>query len=124
MSLTYSKGRLQRAATRGDGTTGEDVTANVRTIRSVPLSITPAKGLPEVFEVRGEVYFPIAAFEKLNREMEAAGRPRFVNPRNTAAGSVRQIDANVTAGRDLQTFMYTLDPAGATKAQWEVLNTL
>ena len=124
ISLTYSKGRLQRAATRGDGTTGEDVTANVRTIRSVPLAVTPAKGLPELFEVRGEVYFPIAGFEKLNREMEAAGRPSFVNPRNTAAGSVRQIDPNVTAGRDLQTFMYTLDPAGATKAQWEVLNTL
>ena len=124
ISLTYSKGRFQRAATRGDGTTGEDVTANVRTIRSVPLAVTPAKGLPELFEVRGEVYFPIAGFEKLNREMEAAGRPRFVNPRNTAAGSVRQIDPNVTAGRDLQTFMYTLDPAGATKAQWEVLNTL
>jgi DNA ligase (NAD+) len=124
ISLTYAKGRLQRAATRGDGTTGEDVTANVRTIRSVPLAVTPAKGLPEIFEVRGEVYFPIAGFEKLNREMEAAGRPRFVNPRNTAAGSVRQIDPNVTASRDLQTFMYTLDPAGATKAQWEVLNTL
>jgi DNA ligase (NAD+) len=124
ISLTYAKGRLQNAATRGDGTTGEDVTANVRTIRSVPLAVTPAKGLPELFEVRGEVYFPIAGFEKLNREMEAAGRPRFVNPRNTAAGSVRQIDPNVTAARDLQTFMYTLDPAGATKSQWEVLNTL
>ncbi len=124
MSLTYAKGRFQRAATRGDGTTGEDVTANVRTIRSVPLAVTPAAGLPDVFEVRGEVYFPIAGFEKLNREMEAAGRPRFVNPRNTAAGSVRQIDPTVTAGRDLQTFMYTLDPAGATKSQWEVLNTL
>ncbi|TMC36191.1 MAG: NAD-dependent DNA ligase LigA [Chloroflexi bacterium] len=124
MSLTYAKGRLQRAATRGDGTTGEDVTANVRTIRSVPLNITPAKGLPDVFEVRGEVYFPIAGFEKLNREMEAAGKARFVNPRNTAAGSVRQIDPNVTAGRDLQTFMYTLDPAGPAKSQWDVLNTL
>ncbi len=124
MSLTYAKGRLQRAATRGDGTTGEDVTANVRTIRSVPLAITPAAGLPDVFEVRGEVYFPIAGFEKLNREMEAAGKPRFVNPRNTAAGSVRQIDPNVTASRDLQTFMYTLDPAGPCKSQWEVLNAL
>ncbi len=124
MSLTYAKGRLQRAATRGDGTTGEDVTANVRTIRSVPLAITPAKGLPDLFEVRGEVYFPIAGFEKLNREMEAAGKPRFVNPRNTAAGSVRQIDPNVTASRDLQTFMYTLDPAGPAKSQWDVLNTL
>src|SRR5215471_8420088 len=124
MSLTYTGGRLQRAATRGDGTTGEDVTANVKTIRSVPLTVTPARGLPETFEVRGEVYFPIAGFEKLNREMEAAGKARFVNPRNTAAGSVRQIDPNVTASRDLQTFMYMLDPAGATKAQWEVLNTL
>ena len=124
MSLTYAKGRLQRAATRGDGAVGEDVTANVRTIRSVPLAITPAKGLPDVFEVRGEVYFPIAGFERLNREMEAAGKPRFVNPRNTAAGSVRQIDPNVTASRDLQTFMYTLDPAGPCKSQWDVLNTL
>ena len=124
MSLTYAKGRLQRAATRGDGTVGEDVTANVRTIRSVPLSVTPAKGLPDLFEVRGEVYFPIAGFEKLNREMEAAGKPRFVNPRNTAAGSVRQIDPNVTASRDLQTFMYTLDPAGPAGSQWDVLNTL
>ncbi len=124
ISLTYAKGRLQRAATRGDGTTGEDVTANVRTIRSVPLAVSPAKGLPDLFEVRGEVYFPIAGFERLNREMEAAGKPRFVNPRNTAAGSVRQIDPNVTAGRDLQTFMYTLDPAGPAKSQWNVLNTL
>src|SRR5207245_11672351 len=90
----------------------------------VPLAGTPAKGLPEVFEVRGEVYFPIAGFEKLNREMEAAGKPRFVNPRNTAAGSVRQIDPNVTAARDLQTFMYTLDPAGPCKSQWDVLNAL
>ncbi len=124
ISLTYSKGRLQRAATRGDGTIGEDVTANLRTIRSVPLTVTPAKGLPDLFEVRGEVYFPIAAFERLNREMEAAGKPRYVNPRNTAAGSVRQIDPNVTAGRDLQTFMYTLDPAGPALSQWDVLNTL
>ncbi len=124
ISLTYAKGRLQQAATRGDGTTGEDVTANVRTIRSVPLSVTPARGLPELFEVRGEVYFPIAGFERLNREMEAAGKPRFVNPRNTAAGSVRQIDPNVTAGRDLQTFMYMLDPAGPCQSQWDVLGAL
>jgi DNA ligase (NAD+) len=124
INLTYAKGRLQRAATRGDGTIGEDVTANVRTIRSVPLAVTAAKGLPDLLEVRGEVYFPIAGFEKLNREMEAAGKPRFVNPRNTAAGSVRQIDPTVTASRDLQTFMYTLDPTGPAKSQWDVLNTL
>jgi DNA ligase (NAD+) len=124
INLTYERGRLQRAATRGDGTVGEDVTANVRTIRSVPLTITPSKGLPDTFEVRGEVYFPIAAFEKLNREVEASGRQRYVNPRNTAAGSVRQIDPSVTAGRDLQTFMYTLDPAGQARSQWEVLGDL
>ena len=124
ISLTYDKGRLKRAATRGDGTVGEDVTANIRTIKSVPLSITPVAGLPDVFEVRGEVYFPIASFEKLNREMEAQGKPRFVNPRNTAAGSVRQIDPNVTKSRDLQTFMYMLDPAGPCRSQWEVLRTL
>src|SRR5467141_3655966 len=105
ISLTYSKGRLRRAATRGDGTVGEDVTANVRTIRSVPLSVTSAKGLPDLFEVRGEVYFPLAEFEKLNREMEAAGRQPFMNPRNAGAGSVRQLDPRVTASRNLQTFM-------------------
>src|SRR5437870_2097442 len=93
ISLSYAKGRLQCAATRGDGTIGEDVTANVRTIRSVPLAVTPAKGLPDLFEVRAEDYFQIAGFEQLTRELEAAGKPRFVNPRNTAAGSVRQIDA-------------------------------
>src|SRR5229473_1828438 len=124
ISLQYTKGRLTRAATRGDGAVGEDVTANIKTIRSVPLNVKPAPGLPEIFEVRGEVYFPIAGFEKLNREMEAAGKPRFVNPRNTAAGSVRQIDAGVTASRDLQTFMYTLDPAGKARSQWDVLASL
>jgi len=124
ISLTYEHGRLVRAATRGDGTVGEDVTANVRTIRSVPLTIEPVAGLPDVFEVRGEVYFPIAAFERLNAEMEAQGKARYVNPRNTAAGSVRQIDPNVTASRDLQTFMYTLDPGGPCRSQWEVLGAL
>ncbi|HEX7262907.1 MAG TPA: NAD-dependent DNA ligase LigA [Candidatus Dormibacteraeota bacterium] len=124
ISLTYEHGRLVRAATRGDGTVGEDVTANLRTIRSVPLSIEPVAGLPDVFEVRGEVYFPIAAFERLNAEMESQGKARYVNPRNTAAGSVRQIDPNVTASRDLQTFMYTLDPGGPCRSQWDVLSAL
>ena len=124
ISLTYERGRLIRAATRGDGTVGEDVTANVRTIRSVPLTIDPVAGLPDVFEVRGEVYFPIAAFERLNAEMEAQRKARYVNPRNTAAGSVRQIDSSVTGSRDLQTFMYTLDPGGPCRSQWEVLSAL
>ncbi|HKF16315.1 MAG TPA: NAD-dependent DNA ligase LigA [Candidatus Dormibacteraeota bacterium] len=129
MSLTYQQGkdhsaRLVRAATRGDGFTGEDVTANVRTIRSVPLTVRPVDGMPAEFEVRGEVYFPLAAFEKLNREMEAAGRQPFMNPRNAGAGSVRQLDPQVTASRNLQTFMYTLDPAGPARSQWEVLEAL
>jgi DNA ligase (NAD+) len=124
ISLTYSGGRLTRAATRGDGMTGEDVTANIRTLKSVPLSVKPLAGLPEEFEVRGEVYFPLEAFEKLNEEVVAAGRERYVNPRNTAAGSVRQLDPTVTASRNLQTFMYTLDPAGPARSQWEVLDGL
>jgi DNA ligase (NAD+) len=124
ISLTYAAGRLQRAATRGDGSVGEDVTANVRTIRSVPLTIRPAAGLPDEFEVRGEVYFPIASFERLNRELAEQGKPTFVNPRNSAAGSVRQLNPEVTAARNLQTFMYTLDPAGAARSQWQVLETL
>ena len=124
ISLTYRDGKLIRGATRGDGMTGEDVTANVRTIRSVPLTVTPPKGMPNEFEVRGEVYLTLAAFEKLNEQMEAAGRPRYVNPRNTAAGSVRQLDPNVTASRNLQTYVYTLDPAGPARSQWEVLEAL
>jgi DNA ligase (NAD+) len=96
----------------------------VRTLRSVPLAIEPAAGLPGELEVRGEVYFPLASFGKLNREMEAAGRPAFVNPRNAGAGSVRQLDPQVTAGRNLQTFMYALDPAGPAHTQWDVLETL
>ena len=124
ISLTYAGGGLRRAATRGDGMVGEDVTANVRTLKSVPLSISPLRGLPEEFEVRGEVYFPFRSFEKLNRDMEAAGKQPFMNPRNAAAGSVRQLDPKVTAGRNLQTFMYTLDPAGPARSQWEVLEGL
>ena len=124
MSLTYWKGGLVRAATRGDGLTGEDVTANVRTIRSVPLTVKAHDSLPDEFEVRGEVYFPLAAFERLNREMEAAGRPPFMNPRNAGAGTVRQLDPQVTASRNLQTFMYTLDPAGSARSQWDVLEAL
>ena len=124
ISLTYSDGRLVRAATRGDGMTGEDVTANIRTLRSVPVTVKPLSGLPAEFEVRGEVYFPLDAFEKLNQQLEAAGKRRYVNPRNTAAGTVRNLDSTITATRNLQTFMYTLDPAGPATSQWEVLEGL
>ena len=124
ISLTYRDGRFVRAATRGTGSVGEDVTANVRTIRSVPLTVTPLKGLPDEFEVRGEIYLPLASFQRVNRELEEQGKPTFVNPRNSAAGSVRQLNPEVTASRNLQTFMYTLDPAGPARSQWDVLEGL
>jgi DNA ligase (NAD+) len=124
ISLTYRGGRFVRAATRGTGTVGEDVTANVRTIRSVPLSVEPLPGLPDEFEVRGEIYLPLASFQRVNRELEEQGKPPFVNPRNSAAGSVRQLNPEVTASRNLQTFMYTLDPAGPARSQWDVLEGL
>lgn len=124
ISLTYRQGRFVRAATRGTGTVGEDVTANVRTIGSVPLRIKPLAGLPDEFEVRGEIYLPLASFQRVNRELEEQGKPAFVNPRNSAAGSVRQLNPEVTASRNLQTFMYTLDPAGPARSQWDVLEGL
>ncbi|MDA8295914.1 MAG: NAD-dependent DNA ligase LigA [Actinomycetota bacterium] len=109
MSLRYERGTLVRAATRGDGTTGEDVTANVRTIGVIPHELTlPATDLPEVLEVRGEVYLPLAAFEELNRRQLEAGLRPFANPRNSAAGSLRQKDPAVTAERPLAFFAYGL----------------
>jgi DNA ligase (NAD+) len=104
VSLTYEHGVLQRAATRGDGATGEDVTANIRTIRAVPLHLTgPA---PKVVEVRGEVFMPFRGFERLNARVVARGDKPFVNPRNAAAGSLRQLDARITAERPLDVFFY------------------
>jgi DNA ligase (NAD+) len=109
LALTYRDGVLVRAATRGDGVTGEDTTANIRTVRTVPLRLRePVAG--EV-EVRGEVYMPKASFERLNAEQDETGQPVFANPRNAAAGSVRQKDPAVTASRDLSTFAYQIaDP--------------
>ncbi len=104
MSLTYRNGRFFQAVTRGDGTVGEDVTENVKTIRSIPLVI-PYTG---DFEVRGEVYMPIAAFEKLNEKQLAEGKPLFANPRNAAAGSIRQLDSRVAASRSLEAIWYYL----------------
>lgn len=107
-SLIYEHGRLVRAATRGDGVVGENVTANVRTIRSIPLVLQAAEGqeLPELLDVRGEVYMPRHEFMRLNEERAEAGESEFANPRNAAAGSLRQLDPQVTAKRALSFFAY------------------
>ena len=105
VDLVYRSGALVRAATRGDGTTGEDVTPNIRTIASVPLRLT-GPGVPETLEVRGEVFLPVAAFHELNERLTAMGRPPFANPRNSAAGSLRQKDPRVTATRALQLIVH------------------
>ncbi len=103
MSLLYEGGRLTRAATRGDGEVGEDVTANVVTIGAIPASSARADGeIPDVVEVRGEIYMPIPAFDELNARQAEAGARTFINPRNAAAGSLRQKDPGITAGRDLR----------------------
>ncbi|MGE0108790.1 MAG: NAD-dependent DNA ligase LigA, partial [Bdellovibrionales bacterium] len=105
-SLLYEKGQLTRAATRGDGQTGEDITENVRTISNVPQQLKAP--FPDVLEVRGEIYMDRAAFLQLNEEREAAGQPLFANPRNAAAGSVRQLDSRITASRPLGFLAYGL----------------
>ncbi|MDX2457392.1 MAG: NAD-dependent DNA ligase LigA [Gammaproteobacteria bacterium] len=105
VSLLYHDGRLERAATRGDGETGEDVTQNVRTLASIPLRLV-GKGIPETLEVRGEVYISHAGFEKLKRQAGVEGKQPPVNPRNAAAGSLRQLDPAVTAKRPLEMFCY------------------
>ena len=106
IALTYENGRLLRGATRGDGSRGEDVTANVRTIRAIPLSL---RGGPAGrVEIRGEVYMPRAAFERLNREMEEAGEPLFANARNTAAGTMRNLDPSLVSKRTMGAFVYQL----------------
>ncbi|MFA1625126.1 NAD-dependent DNA ligase LigA [Rhizobium mongolense] len=104
MSIRYENARLVTAATRGDGTTGENVTANIRTIKEIPNELP--KGVPAVVEVRGEVYMAKSDFMALNKQMEAEGKQTYVNPRNTAAGSLRQLDAKVTASRKLKFFAY------------------
>ncbi|SDZ76459.1 NAD-dependent DNA ligase LigA [Microbulbifer marinus] len=105
ISLLYRDGVLERAATRGDGTTGEDITQNVRTIGSVPLRLLD-NGVPEVLEVRGEIYMPKEGFAELNKKAAEAGEKTFVNPRNAAAGSLRQLDSRITAKRPLQLCAY------------------
>lgn len=105
VNLLYTNGRLTRALTRGDGRTGEDVTLNVRTISGIPEQLVGAD-VPELVEIRGEVYFPVAAFAELNASLVEAGKPPFANPRNTAAGSLRQKDPRVTASRDLRMLVH------------------
>jgi DNA ligase (NAD+) len=110
INLLYEKGRLTRALTRGNGTTGEDVTLNIKTIKSVPMELS-GKNLPDVLEVRGEVFFPIKAFDELNDSLEEVGKPRFANPRNAAAGSLRQKDPKVTASRPLDVVVHGIGAA-------------
>src|SRR4029078_13038665 len=105
VALRYEAGKLVRGATRGDGTTGEDVTANVMTLEDVPKKLS-GKGVPDVCEVRGEVYMTKSACLKLNERQKAEGKQLYVNPRNTAAGSLRQLDASITASRPLGFFAY------------------
>ena len=124
VALTYEDGVLVRGATRGNGTVGEDVTHNLRTIRSIPLRVLG--DAPRRFEVRGEVLFPKSAFQRFNEERIAEGLPPYANPRNTAAGSVRQLDPKMTAARPLDIFVYSLgySDGGVPDNHWETLRLL
>src|SRR5580693_7597851 len=130
LALLYENGRLVRGITRGDGTVGEDVTLNVRTVRSIPLSIPKEKlkavGIPTNFEVRGEMLMPIAAFKKMNQQREEKGLSLFANPRNATAGTVRQLEPSIVAQRRLDFFAYMLLKGGRTffDRQWGSLNAL
>jgi len=105
-SITYKNGIITNAATRGDGKTGEEITNNIKTIRSIPLKFMKSKILPELVEVRGEVIYPIDSFKNLNKELENEGEPVFVNPRNAASGALRQLDSSITAKRPLDFFAW------------------
>jgi len=125
VALTYANGQLTTGATRGDGFRGENVTQNLKTIRSIPLSVP--KEAPPHFEVRGEVFLPKAGFEKLNRERAEEGQPLFANPRNAAAGSVRQLDPRITARRPLDIYIYALGWAEGKPTpptHWETMEYL
>ena len=125
INLTYEGGQLTRGATRGDGYQGEDVTVNLRTIASVPLKMR-GKGLPRVAEVRGEVYMPISGFRELNERVAELGQKLAPNPRNAAAGSLRQKDSSITASRPLAVWMYSLGAVDglSLETQWETLEWL
>ncbi|MDH3198895.1 MAG: NAD-dependent DNA ligase LigA, partial [Candidatus Krumholzibacteria bacterium] len=125
VEIVYRDGALVLGATRGDGTSGEDITANARTIRGVPLRLR-GEGAPSALSVRGEVYMTLADFEALNAKQDAAGEKRYVNPRNTTAGSLKQLDARVTAARPLRFFAYGIGAREGTglSSQWETLAAL
>ena len=108
ISLWYEGGRLTKAVTRGDGVQGDDVTENIKTIRSIPLVLPPETGCPDDFEIRGEVLMPWDSFEKLNREREAAEEPLFANPRNAASGTLKSKNSAVVAQRRLDAYLYYL----------------
>ncbi len=110
INLLYEDGRLTRALTRGNGTTGEDVTLNIKTIKSVPIELS-GKNLPATLEVRGEVFFPLQSFDELNDSLAESGKPRFANPRNAAAGSLRQKDPKITASRPLDLVVHGIGAA-------------
>jgi len=125
VALTYVDGKLTTGATRGDGLRGEDITQNLKTVRSIPLSVSG--DFPPRFEVRGEVFLPKAGFEKLNRERAKEGLPLFANPRNAAAGSVRQLDPRITAKRPLDIYIYMLGYAegkATPPTHWETMEYL
>jgi DNA ligase (NAD+) len=130
LALVYENGKLARGVTRGDGSVGEDVTLNVRTVRSIPLLIPAATlkkaGIPPEFEVRGELLMPTASFKKINEERERNGLPTFANPRNFTAGTVRQLDPNITAERRMDYFPYILLQNGRTyfDRHWKTLTAL
>lgn len=128
VALTYINGVFSVGATRGNGEIGEDITANLRTIRDVPLRLQPIDGqaLPERIEVRGEVYLPIESFNQLNERQAHAGEKVFANPRNAAAGSLRQLDSTITAGRPLRFFAYAVGPFSGVElnSQAQTLDTL
>ncbi|MCX6357003.1 MAG: NAD-dependent DNA ligase LigA, partial [Candidatus Aureabacteria bacterium] len=127
VELVYKRGTFSVGSTRGDGVTGEDVTLNLRTIRSIPLRLRGAPGeIPELLEVRGEVYMNSSDFEALNREREKQGEPLFANPRNAAAGSLRQLDSSITARRPLDIFLYAPGRIEGWRcgSQWEFLQQL
>ena len=130
LALIYEDGKLVRGITRGDGSLGEDVTLNVRTVRSVPLSISSEKlkkaGIPADFEVRGELLMPLAAFRRMNEERESKGLSLFANPRNATAGTVRQLESRITAERRLDYFSYMLLRDGRTyfDRHWKTLDAL